>query len=501
MFALRWMTGAATVVAGCGLLAGAAHARIVGDSGSLIAYERNGDIRVMSADATTADVNITNTAGVAESAVSWARPDLHCLRAGVDTHLESGRSLVYESRPNGADSDIVLAHVAGYPPSYVGDETLTGPNAVDDGAPSVGDVTDALTDDQVPVIVFTRGPVGQRDIWGMLLDGSQQTRLTFGAGDEFEPELSSDGRFVVFQTLDDAGRSQLAVIDFAYDSGVPALGAIDPPQPRLITAGPEQHGSPSWFDAFNGNPASDPSRIVHVSTFAGAPYLDFIEHPTPTTGELFAPAAVPAPLVRQLTGDPGGDLAPRWRSEGDIVVFESDRAQPGNRDIYRIAADGTQLVRLTQDPAADRAPDWEPIGAGCLDPEPYAPRPGTQTRSGKKPPPPQSTPPPPPAPRTGPSLRVSQVRITKSGKGRRRVVTVRFNVNVAARGTMRLRRGKRVVARRIDQRLPAGSARMRMSVSRTARGGSHKLRLKVTAGSTSRTIERNVRIRSLARRR
>ena len=48
---------------------------------------------------------------------------------------------------------------------------------------------------------------------------------------------------------------------------------------------------------------------------------------------------------RQLTDHPGRDLRPAWAPNGKWITFVSDRA--GSLDIYRIDADGSNLIRLT----------------------------------------------------------------------------------------------------------------------------------------------------------
>ena len=60
----------------------------------------------------------------------------------------------------------------------------------------------------------------------------------------------------------------------------------------------------------------------------------------------------------QLTAS--GDFAPRWSPDGSMIVFESTR--DGNREIYRMNADGTAQTRLTTDPGLDSSPDWSPDG-------------------------------------------------------------------------------------------------------------------------------------------
>ena len=50
-----------------------------------------------------------------------------------------------------------------------------------------------------------------------------------------------------------------------------------------------------------------------------------------------------------------------WSPDGTQIAFVSDR--DGNREIYVMNANGTGQTRLTNNPAADNNPDWQPIGA------------------------------------------------------------------------------------------------------------------------------------------
>ena len=72
--------------------------------------------------------------------------------------------------------------------------------------------------------------------------------------------------------------------------------------------------------------------------------------------------------VRQLThntagpGSPAGDHSPDWSPDGDALVFVSDRDDPEG-DVYRMAADGTGVTRLTATPfVTDYSPSWSPDG-------------------------------------------------------------------------------------------------------------------------------------------
>lgn len=492
MSALRCIVGASVVTATCvAVLTGPATAKISGTSGPLVAFERAGDIHVLNAAVPGISVNLTNSPGVADAEPSWGLPDDTC-PADVNTGARiepADRTLVYESRPSGPDRDIMVAKLAGSPPAFAGPPVnLTAASAADEGAPAAGIVLNADATAFIPVVVFTRGAVGRRDIWAMRLDGSGATPLTSSPADDSRPDLSSDGNSVVYETADASGRRQLAILDGVWNAAQERFVAV---APRFVTAGPQHHGDPSWWSTLK-TPSDpplpqdfDPSRLVHAASGSGTTYLDFVEQEPKllTTGPLFAPASVPAPLLRQLTGDPGGDLNPSWRPEGDYVVFDSDRDPTGNRDVYRVRVDGGDLVRLTRDPAVDRSPDWEPLQRGfCLDPDPYRPRPGTKTR-------------------TGPPLRVTGLKLSRTGTGTRRSVVVRFTVNRAATASARLRRGNRTVATTSNRPVKAGAVQLRVNVPRRAPGGSHSVRLTVTAGAAKQVRTANVKIRTLKKKR
>lgn len=60
--------------------------------------------------------------------------------------------------------------------------------------------------------------------------------------------------------------------------------------------------------------------------------------------------------IRRLTL--GDDSQPAWSWDGQRIAFV--RREDGNQDIYTIAPDGGEPVRLTDDPAIDTAPAWTP---------------------------------------------------------------------------------------------------------------------------------------------
>ena len=61
-----------------------------------------------------------------------------------------------------------------------------------------------------------------------------------------------------------------------------------------------------------------------------------------------------------LTNHPAKDGSPAWSPDGNQIAFSSNRE--GNTEVYVMNADGTNPINLTNHPAADSGPDWSPAG-------------------------------------------------------------------------------------------------------------------------------------------
>ncbi len=59
--------------------------------------------------------------------------------------------------------------------------------------------------------------------------------------------------------------------------------------------------------------------------------------------------------------DKGTPMHPTWSPDGMKIAFQGGSRVDGNFDIMVVNADGTNLVNLTNHPAADYRPAWSPF--------------------------------------------------------------------------------------------------------------------------------------------
>jgi TolB protein len=92
--------------------------------------------------------------------------------------------------------------------------------------------------------------------------------------------------------------------------------------------------------------SSSGDRIAFVSSRAGNPEI-YVMNPDGSG-------------ARRLTDDPGMDLAPAWAPDGTRIAFSSNRG--GSVDIYIMSADGGEPRRVTSAAGAETSPAWSPDG-------------------------------------------------------------------------------------------------------------------------------------------
>jgi TolB protein len=66
--------------------------------------------------------------------------------------------------------------------------------------------------------------------------------------------------------------------------------------------------------------------------------------------------------MTQLTFDGGIDTTPAISPDGELLAFASDRAEPGNLDIWIRQMSGRGLMRLTTQPGVEYNPQFSPDG-------------------------------------------------------------------------------------------------------------------------------------------
>ncbi|MBM3152290.1 MAG: hypothetical protein FJZ96_08855 [Chloroflexi bacterium] len=200
----------------------------------------------------------------------------------------------------------------------------------------------AAWNDAAGLIVFASDREETDDLWSIRPDGSGLGRVTSHSGPPWyiEPSWSPDGQWVVFE-MDNAmpdDRQQGSIwkvradgSDLAQLTGGPGVGAeYDDRQP-------------------NWSPAGD--RILFQRRVEGND--DWKIYTMAPDGSDIRPA----------TTDPSSDTDASWSPNGACIVYSSDFSGLEMPNIFVLAVNGGQPVRITFSVTAeDSAPSWSPDG-------------------------------------------------------------------------------------------------------------------------------------------
>jgi Tol biopolymer transport system component len=170
-------------------------------------------------------------------------------------------------------------------------------------------------------LAFVSSRDGNREIYVMRADGSDQHRVTRnGAVDEW-PRWAPDGQKIVFQS-DRAGDFDLYVTD-------PEGTSV-----RRLTNLRGDERLAAW--------SRGGTTIAFMADRAGSYDLYLVR--------------ADGSGLRRLTRDPAEEFAPAWSPTGRFLVFGSDR--DGRDQLFVMRRNGSGLARLTDTQADKDAPDW-----------------------------------------------------------------------------------------------------------------------------------------------
>lgn len=198
-------------------------------------------------------------------------------------------------------------------------------------------------------IIFSNSPdIGvQNDVYQMNADGSNETDLVDAASDDSSPVYSKSNNKFVFVGKRNGNQLDIYLMTRGVDGQTTGLS-------RLTTS-----------DADDSNPAisSDGKKIAFVSKRDGD--SDIYAMRLAPEG----PRNVPVKLTRNTRPDPSGppymnDFSPDFSPDGTRIVFASDRS--GNFEVYRMKASPegrlNKPVNLSKNAASDQHPSWSPDG-------------------------------------------------------------------------------------------------------------------------------------------
>jgi TolB protein len=161
-------------------------------------------------------------------------------------------------------------------------------------------------------------------------------RVTHDGLDKYRPSWAPNGRLLLFARREPDGSHIWQYLLDVHNPKVPARRLTDRKEPE-----------------YNGVISPDGARVLFAAiTLSG------------TQGNLdIAAVNVDGTGLKTISSDNGKLVHqdwPSWSPDGRRFAFSS--THEGNQEIYTAAADGTDLVRLTQSTGLDAHPAWSPDG-------------------------------------------------------------------------------------------------------------------------------------------
>jgi Tol biopolymer transport system component len=177
-------------------------------------------------------------------------------------------------------------------------------------------------------IYFSSSRDGTRALWRIPVEGGIPRRVTFGTGPETEPDVSADGRCLVYSTH--AVNWDILLFNRITGGTIRIGGARNDGEPAL---------------------SPDGGRLLFVSDREGS-------------DQLYLQSLVggqPQGLPVKLTDLPTDVSRPAFSPDGRWISFYSKTE--GRRDVWVMPAGGGRAARFTESSANDIHPAWSPDGS------------------------------------------------------------------------------------------------------------------------------------------
>ena len=166
-------------------------------------------------------------------------------------------------------------------------------------------------------IYFASSRGGATNIWKIPARGGSLEQVTAGQGDDVDPDVSADGKRVVFSTY----RMNINLEELALDSK-------DGRRPKWLTSdSARQEVAPAY--------SPDGKRIAYFTARQGAeaPYIWVMN-------------ADGSDAVQVVGDERGISVFPRWVPDGQSLVYIARRGIMGIAEVWRIAPDGSSAEKL-----------------------------------------------------------------------------------------------------------------------------------------------------------
>ena len=212
-------------------------------------------------------------------------------------------------------------------------------------------------------IAFVSNRDGDREIYVMDVNGGNQINLTNNPDWDEQPSWSLDGRRIAFVSNRD-GNSEIYVMDANGSNQI------------NLTNNSNNDWDPAWSPdsskiAFVSN--RDTDWEIYVMDANGRNQINLTNNSNTDYEPSWSPDGSKIALNRdaggliyvmdangatpiRLTNNPRGDYEPSWSPDGRKIVFMSNR--DGNSEIYAMDVNGGNQINLTNNPSEDYEPSW-----------------------------------------------------------------------------------------------------------------------------------------------